>query len=543
MNGVRFYRPIGLAVMAVASLGFSPAFAADDRSPDKQITAAMLPVAVNNGMTTSPAFGIYRADGDSATRKLAGYETDASGQWMLPTVIAGSERDHVPLVLQTPHGNLLIRMSVLIDGLSPERATEKLLDEVIERAGVEQPIATESKPSDNTKEVTVTPSAYDRDSVLTKLERLVRATGVQTADREELNWMLDQWRPGPLWLIARDSVSPPSQLVEPLAAWMDLDRDGVLQNSEWQGLSERLKQLDSNRDRIVTLVEVQENFSKNMRTRRSTAPSLDWNLAWKSGGKSGGKSDGKSDGELDGELERNRPAISESQTGDAELIDTVDAVVEVRSSGVFDQVASVVDQMLDTTIAKTLGSQVSVHVESGSVSEIPGGVQATFNNKSPRPAIRLTVHGYINKGLASVPSCQVSIAAKVAEHPIWSVIDANSDGRIVEVEQRNAANRIAALDCNQDGIVSPMEWPLAYHLVVCQGSDATEQLKSLTPRVVTTPINAAAVPVPDWFTGMDSNQDGSLTRGEFLGSTKQFSDYDQDNDGLLTPSETAIEQP
>lgn len=528
MNGVRFYRPIGLSVIAVASLGFSPAFAADDdRSPDKQITAAMLPVAVNNGMTASPAFGIYRVDGDSATRKLAGYETDASGQWMLPTVIAGSERDHVPLVLRTPHGNLLIRMSVLIDGLSPERATEKLLDEVIERAGVEQPIATESKPADNTKEVTVTPSAYYRDSVLTKLERLVRATGVQTADREELNWMLDQWRPGPLWLIARDSVSPPSQLVEPLAAWMDSDRNGVLQNSEWQGLPERLKQFDSNRDRIVTLVEVEENFSKNMRTRRSTAPSLDWNLAWKSGG----------------ELERNRPAISESQTGDAELIDTVDAVVEVRSSGVFDQVASVVDQMLDTAIAKKLGSQVSVQVESGSVSEIPGGVQATFIKKSTRPAIRLTVHGYVNKGLASVPSCQISIAAKVAEHPIWNVIDANSDGRIVEVEQRDAANRIAALDCNQDGIVSPMEWPLAYHLVVCQGSDATEQLKSLTPRVVTTPIDDAAVPVPDWFTGMDSNQDGSLTRGEFLGSTQQFSDYDQDNDGLLTPSETAIEQP
>ena len=108
----------------------------------------------------------------------------------------------------------------------------------------------------------------------------------------------------------------------------------------------------------------------------------------------------------------------------------------------------------------------------------------------------------------------------------------------MEVEQRNAANRIAQLDLNQDAMVSPLEWPLTYHLVICQGNDAAEQLKTLTPRVHNIETETSAAPIPDWFTGMDSNQDGSLNRGEFLGSTNQFNNYDKNHDGLLTPSET-----
>lgn len=564
---------IWAACFAIASSGSSHALLADDLDPARHATAAMLPVTPDNSMATGLALGIYSSGiSDAANRKLASYETDASGQWILPTVTVNAETNHIPLVLKTPQGLIRIRLSVLVNGLSPEQATEKMLDQVITRAGTEIAVETKTEPKTeetseaakepsapsleatqsnelpDADEATVTAAEYSRDSVLTKLERLVRATGAEAADREELRWMLDQWRPGPLWLIARDSVSPPRQLTEPLVAWMDSDRDGVVQKSEWQNLSQRLRALDSNRDRIVRVNELEENSAKIVAKTRSAAPRLDWNLAWDSQAPTHRNT-----------KDTDFPNTDPHDTGlhDTQWIDTVDIVVHVRSPDVVNQVASMVDGILNTQFEKNLGSQMAVRAGNGSVVSIPGGVQTTFRTdikndsltpeqtpdtrktKAPLPVIGLTVHGYVNQSLTSVASCQFSIAARIADHPVWDLLDSNADGRLVEVEQRAAANLIANLDCNQDGILSPEEWPLAFQLVVCQGSDATEQLKSTTPRSIAMP-NKVVTPVPDWFAGMDSNQDGSLSRDEFLGSTKQFNDYDKNGDGLMTSSETTL---
>ncbi|MBX9582607.1 MAG: EF-hand domain-containing protein, partial [Gemmataceae bacterium] len=51
------------------------------------------------------------------------------------------------------------------------------------------------------------------------------------------------------------------------------------------------------------------------------------------------------------------------------------------------------------------------------------------------------------------------------------------------------------------------------------------------------PPPAAKTGVPDWFTKMDRNGDGDISRREFLGPLSLFRRLDADGDGLITPDE------
>lgn len=44
---------------------------------------------------------------------------------------------------------------------------------------------------------------------------------------------------------------------------------------------------------------------------------------------------------------------------------------------------------------------------------------------------------------------------------------------------------------------------------------------------------------PDWFRTMDKNDDGKLTRIEFIGTDEQFERVDADKDGFISPREAS----
>ena len=44
---------------------------------------------------------------------------------------------------------------------------------------------------------------------------------------------------------------------------------------------------------------------------------------------------------------------------------------------------------------------------------------------------------------------------------------------------------------------------------------------------------------PRWFTAMDANRDGAISRREFLGPAEKFAELDHDRNGLLELSEAA----
>jgi hypothetical protein len=46
-----------------------------------------------------------------------------------------------------------------------------------------------------------------------------------------------------------------------------------------------------------------------------------------------------------------------------------------------------------------------------------------------------------------------------------------------------------------------------------------------------------AAQAPDWFVSMDKNNDGDLSLAEFLGTTEQFRQFDENGDQLLGVAE------
>ena len=57
------------------------------------------------------------------------------------------------------------------------------------------------------------------------------------------------------------------------------------------------------------------------------------------------------------------------------------------------------------------------------------------------------------------------------------------------------------------------------------------------PIIVRGPDGAA----PRWFTSMDANRDGTISRREFLGAAEKFQELDRDGNGLLELAEVVSE--
>ncbi len=123
----------------------------------------------------------------------------------------------------------------------------------------------------------------------------------------------------------------------------------------------------------------------------------------------------------------------------------------------------------------------------------------------------------------------------------FMALDANADGRISEREKRKAAASLAQLDRDGQVGVAEKEPARHFHIEFVRGSyhlfGPSEELIAQTPafqkRTPTGPI---------WFQRMDRNNDGDLTRDEFLGPREVFHKLDADADELIDPQEAAKAQ-
>ncbi|EMI56131.1 calmodulin [Rhodopirellula sallentina] len=498
------HRAASRAFMTVALLvtcGAPPPILAGEAS------VPMARTATTGDDTSMISTGVYNSAIAEANRRLLDYDADANGQWSQPTTRNVDNHSVVPLELRTPRGVIQISLSVFIDGNTPQQHVEKLLSETIDRAdghSNEKTITSnETSQSENPTQTqdedatsAVRPKAYVRDSVLTKLERFVSATGTVDVDKDELRWMLDQWRPGPVWLIARDAVSPPRPAFEPLLTWLDRDRDGNLSSDEIASLPEQLKRLDNDRNRIVSTAELQSAVARDRRPPIHSAARTQWNLRW---------------------------AKPTSESSANTTLATLIATANVRSSG--------------TTPPADEPEQTSrLTVQSDTTDVFGNGNHVSVTIADSHGPMRVHFTAYESPELSPVARCQFSIAAFLGDQPLWNHLDQNADGRLVELEQRAAVDRLMQLDRNDDRSITPDEWPVSFHVVISQGNSATVNLDTSTPRSPTSPT-APDVQTPDWFVGMDTNRDGSLSQDEFLGSPNRFGEYDVNKDGLITPAE------
>jgi hypothetical protein len=131
---------------------------------------------------------------------------------------------------------------------------------------------------------------------------------------------------------------------------------------------------------------------------------------------------------------------------------------------------------------------------------------------------------------------QIHARATDREDVLFAALDADHDERLDSRELEGAPARLAAQDKNADGELTSDELPEVLLIGLARGSLENADATFAPPPVIARGPNTKA---PRWFTAMDANQDGAISRREFLGSLENFRDLDKDANGLLDVEEVA----
>lgn len=128
----------------------------------------------------------------------------------------------------------------------------------------------------------------------------------------------------------------------------------------------------------------------------------------------------------------------------------------------------------------------------------------------------------------------VHVVAADDRDAIFSLLDANGDGRLGAVEMAGAVACLRMLDADGDGAVDTTEFPAAMTISITRGRRSASAMATLQTIVGAPPAPPRG---PSWFVHMDLNQDGAVTAREFLGTPEQFSQLDLDGDKAISVAE------
>ena len=119
---------------------------------------------------------------------------------------------------------------------------------------------------------------------------------------------------------------------------------------------------------------------------------------------------------------------------------------------------------------------------------------------------------------------------------LFQFLDADSDGRLSQMELLQGKARLAALDVGKTGFVPLQDLPTQHRITI-------HRLKQFDPVFAVQPLPfdlAGSAKLPDWFRKMDRNGDGHVSFAEFLGSRAEFDRIDTNRDGLISPEEAIL---
>lgn len=116
---------------------------------------------------------------------------------------------------------------------------------------------------------------------------------------------------------------------------------------------------------------------------------------------------------------------------------------------------------------------------------------------------------------------------------LFDILDSDRDGRLAHREVRSVADKLAMWDADGDGKLSESEIPLQYQMIASQGSLQALGQMTLSPGNGRRAQNGG----PIWFRKMDRNNDGEISRREFLGDLDLFDRLDLNGDGALELNE------
>jgi len=171
--------------------------------------------------------------------------------------------------------------------------------------------------------------------------------------------------------------------------------------------------------------------------------------------------------------------------------------------------------------------------------EVPEALQAQFgrleaiDTNDDGKAYPEEIETYLAQQQAGLRA-QIHAKAGDREDVLFACLDADRDQRLDSREMDSAAQRLLALDKNNDGVVTADELPELMIVGLARGSLENADATFRPPPVV---VRSPAGDAPRWFTAMDANADGAISRREFVGPAEKFAELDKDGNGLLELNE------
>jgi hypothetical protein len=336
------------------------------------------------------------------------------------------------------------------------------------------------------------------------------ATNKSQIDPGEARWLIASWGAGPNVVFLDPALSWQRLGIAQLETYLDKDNDGGFSRDEIAQAETMLKKTDVDSNDVVELNEI-----RRVEEHAPFAPPvtgyplvvvLDANTNWVA-------------------LEANMSKIYGGRSQEARSLSTrpADVTLEVRF-GEHDQKAAGIsvlsvgpDLSTSTSAVTATGEVITLDVD-GDYVEFSAGKGGSDQE-------------------SDAAATQIAVGAVFDGNPLLRLVDRDNDGRLTRRERQELAGLFASLDRDHDGSVSNAEVPIPIRFALTLGPHVHELLSTPTPAARAMTTRPAAPTAPAWFTSMDKNNDGDLSRGEFLGTTEQFKQLDTNGDGLLSVAE------
>ena len=144
---------------------------------------------------------------------------------------------------------------------------------------------------------------------------------------------------------------------------------------------------------------------------------------------------------------------------------------------------------------------------------------------------------FVNRRTAA-QQARVELTILEQANRLFELFDSNDDGRLTPRELSSAQGSFAKWDLNDDGQLMLSEIPRRWQWQFTRGVAS-----NFGTRMIVAPNGRSQALTkynPVWFEQMDRNQDGEVTRREFLGPLSSFDRLDHDHNGVLDAGEATL---